>query len=78
MERHLLTDAQMRHFVVNGYVTVTTALPTQFHEAIYQETMTVFDKEGNPGNNLVPRIPEIQKVLDDPNVKGCLDKSPWH
>ena len=72
MERHLLTDAQMRHFVVNGYVTVTTALPAQFHEAIYQETMTVFDKEGNPGNNLVPRIPEIQKVLDDPNVKGAL------
>ena len=72
MTVHLLTDAQMRHFVVNGYVTVTTALPTQFHEAIYQETMTVFDKEGNPGNNLVPRIPEIQKVLDDPNVKGAL------
>ena len=72
MARHLLTDAQMRHFIVNGYVTVTTALPAQFHEAIYQETMTVFDKEGNPGNNLVPRIPEIQKVLDDPNVKGAL------
>ena len=72
MTVHLLTDAQMRHFVVNGYVTVTTALPAQFHEAIYQETMTVFDKEGNPGNNLVPRIPEIQKVLDDPNVKGAL------
>ena len=34
--------------------------------------MTVFDKEGNPGNNLVPRIPDIQKVLDDPNVKGAL------
>ncbi|MDE0013927.1 MAG: HEAT repeat domain-containing protein [Candidatus Poribacteria bacterium] len=47
-------------------------MPAQFHEAIYQETMTVFDKEGNPGNNLVPRIPEIQKVLDDPNVKGAL------
>lgn len=72
MTVHLLTDAQMRHFVVNGYVIVTTALPAQFHEAIYQETMTVFDKEGNPGNNLVPRIPEIQKVLDDPNVKGAL------
>ena len=72
MVAHLLTDAQMRHFVVNGYVTVTTALPAQFHDVIYEKTMTVFDKEGNPGNNLVPRIPEIQKVLDDPNVKGAL------
>ncbi len=72
MAEHLLTDAQMRHFIVNGYVTVTTDLPVQFHDAIYEKTMTVFDKEGNPGNNLVPRIPEIQKVLDDPNVKGAL------
>ncbi len=72
MAAHLLTDAQMRHFVVNGYVTVTTTLPAQFHDAVYEKTMIVFDKEGNPGNNLVPRIPEIQKVLDDPNVNGAL------
>lgn len=72
MAEHLLTDAQMRHFIVNGYVTVTTDLPVQFHDAIYEKTMTVFDKEGNPGNNLVPRIPEIQRVLDDSNVKGAL------
>ena len=72
MVEHLLTDAQMRHFIVNGYVTVTTHLPAQFHVAIYEKTMSVFDKEGNPGNNLVPRIPEIQRVLDDPNVKGAL------
>jgi hypothetical protein len=72
MAVHLLADAQMRHFIVNGYVTVTTTLPAQFHDAIYEKTMTVFDKEGNPGNNLVPRIPEIQKILDDPNVAGAL------
>ena len=72
MAEHLLTDEQMRHFIVNGYVTVTTDLPAQFHDAIYEKTMAVFDKEGNPGNNLVPRIPEIQKVLDDLNVKGAL------
>ena len=72
MAVHLLTDAQMRYFIVNGYVTVTTMLPAQFHDVVYEKTMTVFDKEGNPGNNLLPRIPEIQKVLDDPNVKGAL------
>lgn len=72
MAEHLLTDAQMQDFIVNGYVTVTTALPAQFHEAIYEKTVVVFDKEGNPGNNLVPRIPEIQQVLDDANVKGAL------
>ena len=72
MAAHLLTDAQMRHFIVNGYVTVTTELPAQFHDAIYEKTVTVFDKEGNPGNNMIPRIPEIQQILDDPNVSGAL------
>ena len=72
MAVHLLSDAQMRHFIVNGYVTVTTELPAQFHDAIYEKTVTVFDKEGNPGNNMIPRIPEIQQILDDPNVSGGL------
>ena len=72
MAGHLLSDAQMRHFVVNGFVTVTTDLPAQFHDAVYEKTVTVFDKEGNPGNNLLPRIPEIQQVFDDPNVIGAL------
>ena len=72
MAVHLLSDAQMRDFIVNGFVTVTTDLPAQFHDAVYEKTVSVFDKEGNPGNNLLPRIPEIQQVFDDPNVSGAL------
>ena len=72
MAVHLLSDAQMQHFIVNGYVTVTTELPAQFHDAVYEKTVSVFDKEGNPGNNLLPRIPEIQRIFDDPNVSGAL------
>ena len=72
MAVHLLSDAQMRYFIVNGLVTVTTDLPAQFHDEVYEKTVSVFDKEGNPGNNLLPRIPEIQQVFDDPNVRGAL------
>ena len=72
MAVHLLSDAQMRDFIVKGFVTVTTDLPGQFHDAVYEKTVSVFDKEGNPGNNLLPRIPEIQQVFDDPNVSGAL------
>ncbi len=72
MAENLLTDAQMREFIVNGFVTVNTALPTTFHDDVFQKTAAVFDKEGNPGNNLLPRIPEIQAVFDDANVKGAL------
>ncbi len=72
MAENLLTDAQMQHFIVNGFVTVNTELPSAFHDDIFEKTVAVFDKEGNPGNNLLPRIPEIQNVFDDANVKGAL------
>ena len=72
MAENLLTDAQMQEFIVNGFVTVKTDLPAPFHADVFEQTATVFDKEGNPGNNLLPRIPEIQRVFDDANVKGAL------
>ncbi len=67
-----LNDEQMRHYILNGYITVKTDHPPEFHEAIYNETEMTFEKEGNPGNNLVPRIPAIQSILNDPAVHGAL------
>ena len=71
-KKYLLTDDQMRHFIVNGYVIVNTNLPPSFHDFIYERTEEVFEKEGNPGNNLLPRIPEVQTVFDDKWVIGGL------
>ena len=71
-KKYLLTDDQMRHFIVNGYVIVNTDLPASFHDFIYEQTEIVFEKEGNPGNNLLPRIPELQAVFDDKWVIGGL------
>merc|ERR1712096_94595 len=31
----------------------------------------IFKKEGNPGNNLLPRIPMINEVFEDPWVAGA-------
>ena len=71
-KKYLLTDDQMCHFIVNGYVIVNTDLPASFHDFIYEQTEIIFEKEGNPGNNLLPRIPEIQAVFDDKRVIGAL------
>ena len=71
-ELSLLSDAQMKQFIVNGYVFVEPNLPPEFHESILQQTAEVFEKEGNPGNNLVPRIPELQRFLDSPVVRGAV------
>ena len=58
--------------IVNGYVTVKTNLPTSFHEYVYQQLNSVVENEGNPGNNVLPRIPEIQEVFDQPVIRGRL------
>ena len=70
--KYLLNDEQMQHFIMNGYINIKTDLPADFHEAIFQEAEAVFEKEGNPGNNLIPRIPEIQEIFDHPTVDGAL------
>ena len=73
--KYLLTDEQMQHFIGNGYINIKTDLPSDLHQAIFQEAEAIFEKEGNPGNNLVPRIPEIQDMFDHPTVDGAVDRS---
>ena len=67
-----LTDEQMRSFIRNGYVAVKTGHPREFHQDVWNQTEKLFDEEGNPGNNLIARIPDIRQILDDPAVDGAL------
>ena len=67
-----LTDEQMRDFIVNGYLTVKADLPRSFHETIYRKTEEFTAKEGNLGNNILPRVPELQAVFEEPAVRGAL------
>ncbi len=68
----LLSDAQMYQFIREGYVTVEAEFPVPLHQDIYQRIETVFEKEKNPGNNILPRVPQIQQVYDHPAVQGAL------
>ena len=70
-EHSKLTDAQLREFIVNGHLTVQTDLPRSFHETIYRKTQEYTEKEGNLGNNILPRVPELQAVFEDPAVRGA-------
>ena len=62
----------MRGFIRNGYVVVKTGLPAEFHQDVWDQTEALFESEGNPGNNLMARIPAIRKVFDEPAVDGAL------
>ena len=80
VEQHLLNDEQIRHFIVNGYVNVTADVPIHIHEIIYDKTDALFagaadfrgDGQHNPLNNILPLVPELQFVLESPEVRGAL------
>jgi hypothetical protein len=69
---HLLTDAQIQRFILDGYITVQTDAIPETHGKIHDQIETVFEKEGNVGNNILPRVPRIQEVFDQPVVRGAL------
>lgn len=68
----LLTDEQMRHFIAHGYLLLQTDFSPEFHAAMSQNIREVMKKEGNPGNNILPRVPEVQAVFKHPVIRGAL------
>ena len=68
----LLTDAQVQAYLTNGYITVQTAHPPAVHQNIHRQIETLFTTEGNPGNDILPKVPDLYKILRDPAVDGAL------
>ncbi len=68
----LLNDEQMRRFIVDGYLVLKPNLPAELHKRIYDKLDRVIHKEGNPGNNILPAVPELQALLDSPEVCGAM------
>ena len=69
----LLNDSDMQEFIRRGYVTVEADMPAGFHEEVYRRTDEVLaEYGGNPGNNILPMVPDLQRVLDHPRVRGVL------
>ncbi len=72
ISNHLLTDDQMRQFISRGYLVLQTDFPQEFHEGLNAKLNEVMDKEGNPGNNLLPRFSEVGDIIQNPVVRGAL------
>ncbi|CAF3860139.1 unnamed protein product [Rotaria sp. Silwood1] len=69
----LLTDKQVQEFLINGYLILQPiSLDRNFHSSIFTEVQSIFQQDANPGNNILPRIPQLQYVFDDPVIKGAL------
>ncbi|TYP78127.1 HEAT repeat domain-containing protein [Paenibacillus methanolicus] len=68
----LLNDEQMRTFIAEGFLILRTDFPEAFHRKLTEELDAIYKEEGNPGNNLLPRVREIQQVFDHPVITGAL------
>ncbi len=68
----LLTDAQVQAYLTNGYITVQTAHSPAVHQNIHRQIETLFATEGNPGNDILPKVPDLYQILQDPAVDGAL------
>ena len=67
-----LDDNAMQHYLTEGYVSVSTDFPKAFHQSIYDQVQDIFESEGNPSNDIYPRIPELGDVFHHPRVHGAL------
>jgi len=69
---HLLTDEQMAQFITQGYLVLRNDLPNALHEKVMNQIHYALMEEGNPGNNILPRVPDIRKFFETPVVTGAL------
>ncbi len=68
----LLSDSQMQQFIVNGYVTLKADFPAAFHESVRAQAEAIFASKGNPGNDILPAIPQLSELFSHPAVTGAL------
>ena len=68
----LLSDEQVRQYVVNGYVILKPSVPTHIHQVVCRKLTACLNEGGNPGNNVLPKVPEMRHVLNSPEVRGAL------
>lgn len=72
LEPILLIDEQMRQFLVDGYLTLQPTVPEGTHQIIDEKFSWLIEHETNPGNNILPRLPELNLVLESPEVRGAM------
>lgn len=70
----LLSDADLRFFLANGFLQITPTLDTGFHARMFERFTELAgeDNDHNPGNNLLPLVPELNLVFENPVVRGAL------
>ena len=73
MNHQLLDDATMQSFIREGFIQLQSAFDDGFHARI-REALDPLDEGGPYGhNNLLPAVPALADVLNEPAVAGALE-----
>ena len=67
-----LNDEQVRRFICDGVVVLDSGLEPEVHQEIYDKLHWNNTHEFNMGNNVLPRVAELQQVLDAPVIHGAV------
>ncbi|MDA1298551.1 MAG: HEAT repeat domain-containing protein [Proteobacteria bacterium] len=71
----LSKEELLRGFVEDGVVTMPSSLEEDTHTSLYESTKRLFGsmRDGfNPHNNVLPMLPKLWDVLDDPHLQAAL------
>ena len=69
----LLTDSQVREFIVNGVLTLPVADVSQdVHDRIHADAERLFNKKISLGNNIYPGLAGLEDVMESATVRGAL------
>ena len=68
----LLTDEEMQRFIREGYITLKSTLPRSYHDDMCGRLEPLDEQLGAGHNNILPVVPQLRDLLDDPAVHGAL------
>ena len=68
-----LTAEQVHRFIADGFLVLQPSVPAELHRTIRRKLdEAVPAHTDNPGNNVLPLVPEMRHVLESPEVRGAL------
>ena len=68
-----LNDEQMRRFVCDGFLVLDSIQDETLHQGIVDKLQYLNKHEPEIGNNVLPRISELNCVLDSPQIRGAIE-----
>jgi hypothetical protein len=67
-----LSDEQMRRFICDGVLVLDSVADASLHQTILNKVQCVNSQDGGVRNNILPRVSELQQIIDSPTIKGAL------